>query len=280
MKRSSFAGWKRFIVFGVACLDVVLIALGLQRGVELPAFFVRQTAHSETTVYGWYYKPRTDGKQPDKNTEMAFMEQYGAVSIGDPDDMVIYITFDAGFENGYTPSILDALAEYDAPAAFFVVGHYIESNPDLIKRMVDEGHLVCNHSMRHKDMTRITDFEAFKKEITDLEDVFYETTGTSMPPFYRPPEGKFTEKNLRYVHELGYTTVFWSFAYCDWYVNDQPSHEFAMEKIISRTHPGEVVLLHSTSATNADVLGDVMAEWERMGYRFGSLYELVDKENR
>lgn len=266
---------KTYIVFLTACLDVILIALGIQFGYTTEVFFVRQSAHCETTCYGWYYQPRTDGKQPNKNTELTFIYQYDGYDIGLPDEKIIYVTFDAGYENGYTSAILDTLKEHDVPAAFFMVGHYIESNPELIKRMVDEGHFVCNHTMHHKDMTKLTDFESFKKEITDLEELFYETTGQAMPKFYRPPEGKFSELSLKYAQQLGYSTVFWSFAYCDWYVDDQPSISFAMDKIISRTHPGEIVLLHTTSETNAEVLDDVITEWKSMGYRFESLNHLI-----
>jgi len=262
------------LVFAI-CIDIVLAGLAAQAGVVTQVFAPVKAVHSETASYGWYYQPRTDGRQPNKNTEMAFIEKYGAYSVGDPDEKVIYITFDAGFENGYTPQILDALKKHNAPAAFFVVGHYIESNPELVRRMAEEGHLVCNHTMYHRDMTQLTELEAFRREITGLEDVYRDATGGQMPRFYRPPEGKFSERNLQYAQQMGYTTVFWSFAYCDWYVDDQPGHAFAMDKILSRTHPGEVALLHSTSETNAQILDDVLTEWQRMGYRFENLYHLT-----
>jgi len=266
---------KRIIYF-VACLDIVLIALAFVFGFAVNVAFNANVAHSAIGIYEWYYKPRTDGKQPEKNTEMEFIYSYDAFGIGNPDEKIIYLTFDAGFENGYMDSILDTLLRHDVPAAFFVVGSYIETNPALINRMVDEGHLVCNHSTNHKQMAKITNFEEYKKELLDIEDTFYETAGKSMSKFFRPPEGAFSELSLEYAKNLGYTTIFWSFAYCDWLVDDQPTKEFAMSKIIPRTHPGEIALLHSTSKTNANILDEVIVQWKSMGYSFKSLDYLKD----
>ena len=261
------------IVFAIACLDAVLIAAGPAIGYADAVCFM-QTAHSATTAYDWYCMPRTDGQQPVNNPEMAFMEDYDAVSTGDPDEKVIYLTFDAGYENGYTPQILDTLKAHHAPAAFFVVGHYITSSPDLVLRMAEEGHLVCNHSTRHKDMAAMTDFEAFKKEIGDIEEMYRTLTGNDMPKYFRPPAGRFSELCLQYAQQLGYTTVFWSMAYKDWEINAQPSPEAAFKTIISRTHPGAIILLHAVSKTNAQILGDVITEWENMGYTLKSLDDL------
>lgn len=231
--------------------------------------------HTETTEYSWYYKPRTDGKQPEKLREFAFVENYNAYSLGSPDEKVIYITFDAGYENGYAPKILDVLKAHNAPAAFFLVKHYLVTNPDIVKRMVAEGHLVCNHSTHHKIMSKM-DFESFKQELSGIEQTFFELTGQQMPKYYRPPEGRFSERSLKYAQELGYTTIFWSFAYQDWYDNNQPSVDSAFRIITTRTHPGEIALLHLTSATNAKVLDDVLTEWERQGYSFKSLDYLIE----
>lgn len=266
---------SKHLVFIVACLDIVLIVLTLSFGYATSVCFVQTATHTKTTAYGWYYKPRTDGQQPEKNTETEFIYNYDAYSVGDPDEKVIYLTFDAGYENGYTEEILDMLKEHDVPAAFFLVEHYVDSCPQLIRRMVEEGHLVCNHSTSHKDMAAMTDFETFKSELTNNEDTFYKITGEQMPKYFRPPSGRFSELCLQYAKELGYTTVFWSFAYADWYVDDQPSHDFAFSTIISRTHPGAIVLLHSTSKTNAEILGDVITEWQSMGYTLKSLDYLV-----
>ncbi len=263
---------KGLIVFAVACLDVILIALASTFNFHTEVCFF-QAAHSETSEYSWYFKPRSDGLQPQNLPEFAFIRDYEAYWVGEPKEKVIYLTFDAGYENGYTPQILEALKKHNAPAAFFVVGHYIKSSPELVTRMVDEGHLVCSHSMNHKNMAVMSDFSAFKSEMEELENVYAELTGKKMPAYYRPPEGKFSGRCLKYAQELGYKTIFWSFAYFDWYVDDQPSEEDAIKIITTRTHPGAIVLLHATSQTNAKVLDRVLTEWENMGYELKSLDE-------
>lgn len=257
-----------------AYLDIALIILLVIAGISVQAFS-SQAARTEGSVYSWYYMPRTDGAQPATEAAFEFVYDYGAYSAGSPEKKIIYLTFDAGYENGYTPKILDTLKSHGVTAAFFVVEHYIKTNPDLVKRMVSEGHLVCNHSTHHKDMAIMQDIETFKEELAGIEDTFYEATGKRMPKYFRPPEGKFSERSLKYAQQLGYTTVFWSFAYKDWYVNDQPDTESAFETIISRTHPGEVALLHATSKTNAEVLDRVLTEWKKMGYELKSLNYLV-----
>jgi len=182
--------------------------------------------------------------------------------------------------------LLNTLKKHNVPAAFFVVKSYIKNNPDLAKRMVDEGHLICNHSTTHPSMATITDFEKFSKELTDVEDVYKEVIGKEMPKYFRPPMGRFSELSLKYTQELGYKTIFWSFAYVDWLNDNQPSHEYAKNKIFTRTHPGAIVLLHPNSKTNAEILDDVITEWKKQGYELKSLDHLVgadidkiDKEN-
>lgn len=256
----------------------MLIAVFITSGLSNEAT-IMTVSRTEGTVMSWYYMPRADGIQPDTEEAFRFVYDYGAYSAGDPQDKIIYLTFDEGYENGYTAQILDTLKKHNVQAAFFIVGHYIKTNPELITRMANEGHLVCNHSANHKDMASITDFETFKKEITDLEDIYYQTTGKRMLKFFRPPEGKFSERSLKYAQRLGYTTVFWSFAYKDWLNNAQPDPEWAFSTIVSRTHPGEVALLHATSKTNAQILDRVLSEWEKMGYSFKSLRYLLRTYN-
>jgi len=225
--------------------------------------------------YGWYYKPRTDGKQPEEPPEFAFIKNCGGIWLGDGSEKTIYLTFDAGYENGYTAQILDVLKEHDAPAAFFLVGHYVKANPELVRRMTEEGHLVCNHTANHRDMTKLSDFESFRAEIEGVEELFREVTGLEISKYFRPPEGRFSERSLEYAQQLGYKTVFWSFAYADWKVDSQPSENKAFDTILSRTHPGMLVLLHSTSATNAKVLDSVLTRWEELGYSIRSLDEFT-----
>lgn len=266
---------KGGLLFLIACLDVVLIVLFTSLGVSVPTFSAESVAHSETTEYSWYTMPKTDGTQPAPQPEFSFIGQYGGYWIGASDKKVIYITFDAGYENGNTPQILDALKKHDAPAAFFLVDHYIKTNPDLVKRMADEGHLVCSHSTNHKNMAAMTDIEAFRSEMTGVADRYKSVTGQEIAPYFRPPEGRFSEMCLKYAQQMGYKSIFWSFAYKDWYVDNQPSADSAMETIVSRTHPGMVALLHATSSTNAAIMDDLLTRWEEMGYTFGSLDDLA-----
>lgn len=211
--------------------------------------------------------------EPTPNRTAEELLPYNAFFRGDAGQKRIYLTFDAGYENGNTAPILDALQKHKVPGAFFVVASYIKENPELIKRMVAEGHIVGNHSYHHPDMSQ-KDKAGFTKELTDLETVFTETTGGQMQKFYRPPMGKFSEENLTWANELGYRTILWSLAYVDWNTDNQPSAEKAFSKLIPRTHPGAIVLLHSTSATNAQILDELLTKWEEMGYTFGSLTEL------
>ena len=248
---------------------IILCALGLALvlGVQLMLGEVIETG-------AWGLSYRTEGKPPEGPASSAQLSQYDAVYLGNTAEKVIYLTFDAGYENGCTAKILDALEKHNAPAAFFLVGNYLEKNPDLVRRMVSEGHIVGNHTMHHPDMSKISDREAFEKELLDLEVLFKEITGQNMPKYYRPPQGTYSESNLKMAKDLGYKTVFWSLAYVDWNNDKQPTAEQAYAKLLPRIHDGAIVLLHSTSQTNAQILDDLLTKWEEMGYRFASLEEL------
>ena len=222
----------------------------------------------------WGLSFPAEGESPVGNATAEDLARYGAYYLGDTSRKVLYLTFDCGYENGHTEAILDALKKHDAPAAFFVVGHMVESAPDIVRRMAEEGHIVGNHTYHHPDMSAISDVESFWKELEDLETLYWETTGRELSKFYRPPQGKYSEENLAQAHQLGYTTVFWSLAYVDWNVDAQPTAEAAYEKLLPRVHDGAIVLLHSTSATNAAILDDLLTKWEEMGYTFAPLTEL------
>ncbi len=200
----------------------------------------------------------------------------GVTDIGaaDAGGKSVYLTFDAGYENGYTAAILDTLKEEKVPAAFFVVGNFVEENPELVKRMTAEGHIVGNHTMHHPDMSAISDEAGFRKEMRELEEAYKAATGEEMLKFYRPPQGKYSEKNLEMARDMGYTTVFWSLAYVDWLQDNQPSREDALNILNRRIHPGAIVLLHSTSKTNAAILKELIEGWKEQGYRFCSISEL------
>jgi len=217
------------------------------------------------------------GTQPVGNASPEDLAWYDAYFMGDGSEKVIYLTFDCGYENGNTAPILDALKKHNATATFFVVGHFLETAPDLVKRMVEEGHIVGNHTYHHPDMSSISDLDAFQKELDDVADSFYEITGTTLSPFYRPPQGKANAENIKMAQQLGYNTIFWSLAYVDWDTQNQPSHDAAFDKLTSRIHPGAVVLLHNTSQTNGEILDELLTKWEDMGYSFQPLSELISK---
>lgn len=216
-----------------------------------------------------------DGQPPTGNATPEQLKEYDTYYIGDTSKKTIYLTFDAGFENGNTEAILDALKKHNVKATFFLVGNYLETSPDLVKRMVEEGHIVGNHTYHHPDMSAISSKEAFQKELTDLENLFEKITGKKMSKFYRPPQGKYSVENLKMAKEMGYKTIFWSLAYVDWYQDKQPTREQALKKLTSRIHPGAVVLLHSTSKTNGEILDELLTKWEEMGYTFGTLVDLT-----
>ena len=222
----------------------------------------------------WGLSFQTPGQPPVGNASAAALKQYDADFLGHTQEKVLYLTFDAGYENGCTEKILDTLKKHNVKAAFFLVGHYIEQNQDLVRRMVEEGHIVGNHTMRHLDMAKISDPEAFSKELTDLEDLFRSITGKELPKYYRPPQGTYNAENLKQAQALGYQTVFWSLAYVDWNNDKQPTREYALEKLLPRTHNGAVVLLHSTSQTNAQILDELLTTWETQGYRFATIDQL------
>ncbi len=222
----------------------------------------------------WGLSFQEDGKPPVGNATFAELAEYNAYYAQDTTDKVIYLTFDAGYENGNTAPILDALKKHNAPATFFVVGTFIKENPDLVKRMTEEGHIVGNHTYSHPDMSQIADKESFQHELKQVEDLYEQAVGSPMTRFYRPPQGKYSTSNLAMAKELGYKTFFWSLAYVDWYQDNQPTKEEAFDKLLTRIHPGAIVLLHSTSSTNARILDELLSKWEKMGYEFRALDEL------
>lgn len=225
---------------------------------------------------GWGLSFQEKGKRPIGNATADELANYNAWYAENTEEKNIYLTFDAGYENGNTAPILDALKKHNAPATFFVVGNFLSENPELIKRMVNEGHTVGNHTMTHPDMSRISSREAFEKELQNVETLYEDMTGQPMVKFYRPPQGIYSTQNLEMAKEMGYKTFFWSLAYVDWYQDKQPSSEEAFNKLIGRIHPGAIVLLHSTSSTNAHILDELLTKWEEMGYSLKPLQDLTN----
>lgn len=222
----------------------------------------------------WGLSYPREGQSPVGNAAPEELADYDAWYLGDTSKKVLYLTFDCGYENGNTEKILDALKKHSAPAAFFVVGHMVQSAPDIVRRMGDEGHIVGNHTFHHPDMSAIASEDAFREELESLAALYQETTGRELSRYYRPPQGKYSVENLKQAHAMGWRTVFWSLAYVDWMQDSQPTPEQAYAKLLPRVHNGAIVLLHSTSATNAAILDDLLGKWEEMGYSFASLDEL------
>ena len=235
---------------------------------------ISQFALKTAPVGAWGLSFQQEGQPPAGPAGVQQLKNLNAAYLGDTSEKVLYLTFDAGYENGHTEKILDVLKKHQVPAAFFLVGNYIEKNADLVRRMVEEGHIVGNHTMHHPDMRKLSDRETFAKELTELEALFKETTGQEMPKFYRPPQGLYSQENLEMAKELGYQTVFWSLAYADWNNDSQPTRAQAFSKLLPRTHNGGVVLLHSTSQTNGEILDELLTSWKNMGYTFQSIDRL------
>ncbi len=242
------------------------------------------TVNAEEQSLSWYCVRNKEHKQPIADSNMRFIEKYSGYYIdhrhGDSaTEKVVYLTFDAGYENGNVAKILDVLKEKDVKGAFFVLENLITRDTGLVRRMAEEGHIVANHTATHKDMSKIEDKESFAQELKALEDVYQEQIGYSMPKYYRPPEGRFDETSMKFANELGYKTIFWSFAYADWDNDHQMSASAAKQKILDNLHNGAVILLHPTSKTNAEILGDVIQSLKEQGYRFGTLDELTQRDD-
>lgn len=223
------------------------------------------------TMYGWGLKKNVNAlpEIPDSIREM--MTTYHAIYLDDT-PRTLYLTFDEGYENGYTAQILDVLKENDVKAAFFVTGSYLEKEEELVRRMLDEGHIVGNHTVHHPSMPRLESTEKVREEITALNEICLEKYGREMK-YFRPPCGEYSERTLKIANDLGYTNVFWSFAYKDWDVKAQKGTEYAYDQIKKGVHDGAVLLLHAVSKDNAAVLDRVIKDLKNEGYSFKSLEE-------
>lgn len=231
----------------------------------------------DNTKYGWWFK-RNDNHEKSGCQEDFDITAYNAYYTIPVSNKVMYITFDCGYENGYTADILDTLKEEKVTAAFFVTQTYIRDNIELTKRMKEEGHLVCNHSVHHPSMPDKS-VEEQKQELLDCENYMKEATGYEMDLFFRPPRGEYSKRTLQIAKDLGYRTIFWSMAYLDYDVNNQPSAEHVVEHFKKYYHPGAIPLLHNVSKANHDALQQVIKNLKKEGYSFGSLYDLTDAKN-
>ncbi len=233
---------------------------------------------ADADSFSWYCIRNKAHKQPPIPSEFAFIEELGGYFLdrehGDgEEEKVVYLTFDAGYENGNVAKILDTLQQTETTGAFFVLKHFVEKNGDLVLRMLQDGHLICNHTAHHPDLSHAS-AQKIQAELEELNACYQSLTGQEMPKYFRPPEGRFSRELLQTVQQLGYKTIFWSFAYADWDNNKQPTPAKAMQCVMDNVHNGAVLLFHPTSATNTVILPKVIEELKSKGYRFGSLEEL------
>lgn len=276
--RSHFSTLSKYFPFFILAVS---FSAGSTIGSARTHFSFSQTTSSSPVASilsaseNWGLSFQEEGKRPVGNATIQELAEYHAFFAADTAEKKLYLTFDCGYENGNTPAILAALKKHQAPAVFFAVGNFVRDNPDLIKQMVAEGHIVGNHTMTHPDMSKISSEDSFQKELQGVEKIYKETTGKEMEKFYRPPQGIYSTENLAMAKELGYSTFFWSLAYVDWIQDQQPSREEALRKLLTRVHPGAIVLLHNTSSTNGIILDELLSRWEKMGYSFHSVKELT-----
>lgn len=232
---------------------------------------------SHSDAYGWGYKKNTKARPEVGNYEQ-ILANHHAVYVDDTDDKVLYLTFDNGYEQGYTEKVLDVLEKHDVPATFFLTGHYVASEPALVKKMSAAGHIIGNHSDTHPDFTTMSK-EAMHKELKALEEAVAEITRQKSLTYLRPPRGTFNEETLEWADKLGYVHVFWSLAFKDWETDKQKGWEYAYDQIMSQVHPGAIMLLHTVSKDNAEALDKVISKLKQEGYTFKSLDDLMIKKH-
>lgn len=230
-----------------------------------------------TYSYGWGFKPSINEQGPDIGKYEEIIKKNLAFYAESTDEKNIYITFDNGYEQGFTKSILSILKKHDVPATFFVTGHYVNSEPELVKQMVREGHLIGNHSFNHPDFTTM-DKPSIKTELKTLEEAVANITDQKEMNYVRPPRGTFNEKTLQWIESLGYIHVFWSVAFKDWEVDRQRGWQYAYDHMMKQIHPGAIVLLHTVSEDNALALEKAIVRLKKRGYKFKSLDELMIRQ--
>lgn len=257
---------RRFVVIGALILGLLM---------QTPAGSL-QAGVSADTPYHYGFKKSEKGMLPSINEEgfKEILQKHGAIFMGDTEQKELYLTFDNGYENGYTAKILDVLKEKQVPAIFFVTGHYVTGQQELLHRMINEGHLIGNHSWSHPDMSQLSS-QRVEQELGKLKTAVAQTTTQREMKYLRPPRGIFSDRMLEVSKQLGYTNVFWSIAYKDWDVNDQRGWNYAYNKVMAQLHPGAVILLHSISKDNTDALSRIIDDARAKGYVFKSLDQLM-----
>ena len=256
----------------IIVLAITIVSLSIILNKEQENTVQTSTQSVSNKKIGWGIKRNNNHEQPDVGKENRnILEESKGICLGNSEDKTIYLTFDEGYEAGYTSRILDILKENDVKATFFLTAHYVNTQEELVQRMIDEGHIIGNHTVNHKSMPDLSE-EEIKKEVMDLHQVIYEKFNYEMK-YIRPPKGEFSQRTLQLTNSLEYTTVMWSFAYEDWNEDKQPDEEKSKQKILDNLHNGEIMLLHGNSKTNTNILDSVIKESKNMGYTFKSLDE-------
>nr|WP_246943025.1 delta-lactam-biosynthetic de-N-acetylase [Bacillus pinisoli] len=241
----------------------------------LPAFTqASATTYSNAKIH-WGFKKSVNHEAPSAGKQLEdLLAEYNSFYLGDPTKKEIYLTFDNGYENGYTGAVLDVLKKKKVPATFFVTGYYLKDQPELIKRMVKEGHIVGNHSWHHPDLTEVSDVR-LKKELELVKEEYESLTGQKGMNYLRAPRGIFSERTLALSEELGYVNVFWSLAFVDWYTDKQKGWKYSYDQVMKQIHPGSILLLHTVSKDNAEALEKIITDLQAEGYVFKSLDDLM-----
>ena len=261
---------KEFKTIVLGGLLSLILTLTIFTGVNQNEILTNANVEVSNIKIGWGIKRNDNNLQPDLgSTNKSLIDKYNGIAMGNNEEKVIYLTFDLGYEAGYTSKILDTLKEKNVQGTFFITAHYLNTASDLVERMINEGHIVGNHTVNHKSMPDLSD-EEIKNELMKLNQAVYEKFGYEMK-YMRPPRGEFSERTLKITENLGFKTVMWSFAYVDWKEDSQPSYDEALEIIISNFHNGEIMLLHATSKTNSEIMGQIIDEARKQGYEFKSL---------
>ena len=261
-----------YIFIGLTILIFTFSLISLNNSTNEVSIETSSTSVLSNKKIGWGIKRNVNHEQPDLGeNNKKLLESYQGIAMGNNTDKYVYLTFDEGYEAGYTAKILDTLKENNVKAAFFITGHYLNSQSELVDRMIKEGHIVGNHTVNHKSMPDLDD-EKIKEEIMNLHTAVYSKFNYEMK-YIRPPMGEFSERTLELTRNLGYTTTMWSFAYDDWDENKQGREEYGKDKILSNVHNGAIILLHANSIDNANILDECIKEIKNMGYEFKTLDE-------
>ena len=263
---------KQIKIIILSSVLTLILTLSIFTGLDQNSASTNAEAEVSNVKIGWGIKRKDNHEQPElgkKNIEL--INKYNGIALGNNQNKIIYLTYDLGYEAGYTAKILDTLKEKNVQGTFFITAHYLNTAEDLVKRMIEEGHIVGNHTVNHKSMPELSDDE-LKNELLKLNQSLYGKFEYEMR-YMRPPKGEFSERTLKRTDELGFKTVMWSFAYVDWNEDSQPNNEEALKMVTSNFHNGEIMLLHATSKTNSEIMGQIIDEARAQGYEFKNINE-------